>query len=68
LSPGEALFEKGLLNAPDHIINSGGITDIHRQQQGVRDSDRINSHPQVIRSNLAEMFIQSDRQSVSLII
>ncbi|MDA1369363.1 MAG: amino acid dehydrogenase [Proteobacteria bacterium] len=59
---GEELFQRGILYAPDYVINSGGIIDIHYQQQGVRDIDVINAHVQKISATLANIFMESDRQ------
>ena len=59
---GEELFQRGILYAPDYVINSGGIIDIHYQQQGVRDVDVINAHVQKISATLANIFLESDRQ------
>jgi len=58
----EVLFERGILYAPDYVINAGGIIDIHYQQQGVRDDTLIDSHLELIRHNLAAIFKQSQKQ------
>lgn len=58
---GSVLQEKGILYAPDYVINCGGIMDIHFQQQGIRGMREILSRLEIIRSNLNRIFTESDR-------
>lgn len=59
---GDLLYQRGILYAPDYVINSGGIIDIHYQRQGMRDIDRINAHLDIITTNLEQIFNESDRR------
>jgi len=59
---GRRLLARGILYAPDYVINAGGIIDIHYQQQGMRDSQRIREHLNIITRNLGMIFTQSQRQ------
>lgn len=59
---GMRLLERGILYAPDYIINAGGIIDIYYQQQGIRDQRRINMHLDIIKHNLAWIFAESKLQ------
>lgn len=59
---GDLLYERGILYAPDYVINSGGIIDIHYQRQGMRDVDRINAHLDIITTNLEQIFNESDER------
>lgn len=58
---GVQLLERGILYAPDYVINAGGIIDIHYQQQGMRDQQRIREHLQIIPRNLGQIFAESKR-------
>ena len=59
---GRRLLERGILYAPDYVINAGGIIDIHYQQQGVRDAQQIRKHLNIITGNLGKIFAESQRQ------
>lgn len=56
---GEALLERGILYAPDYVINAGGIIDIYYQRIGLRDDLKIESHLEIIPHNLAKIFSES---------
>ncbi len=56
---GEALHRRGILYAPDYVINAGGIIDIYYQCLGVRDNEKIESHLEIIPRNLARIFAES---------
>ena len=59
---GDILLQRGILYAPDYVINAGGIIDIYYQTQGIRDHARIDGHLQVITRNLELIFAESQRQ------
>ncbi len=56
---GEALHRRGILYVPDYVINAGGIIDIYYQRIGVRDTEKIESHLEIIPHNLAKIFAES---------
>ncbi|MEQ8954481.1 MAG: Glu/Leu/Phe/Val dehydrogenase dimerization domain-containing protein [Gammaproteobacteria bacterium] len=58
----EELRQRGVLYAPDYIINAGGIIDIYYQRLNIRDRDRIRSHLEIIPHNLANIFKRSDAE------
>ncbi|NKB34407.1 MAG: amino acid dehydrogenase [Pseudomonadales bacterium] len=60
---GALLMEKGILYAPDYVINCGGIMDIYHQQQGIRDSAEIKRKLEIIRENLSAIFEESNRSN-----
>ncbi len=60
---GHDLFERGILYAPDYVINAGGIIDIYYQQQGVRDCALVTKHVDRITGNLATIFSHSKSQN-----
>ncbi|MCX2781759.1 amino acid dehydrogenase [Microbulbifer thermotolerans] len=51
-----ALGEKGILYAPDYVINAGGIIDVYYQQQGDYDPARVKAHIETIGSTMQEIF------------
>lgn len=57
---GEYLRQRGILYAPDFVINAGGIIDVFYQRQGrsVADSE---AHVRRIESVLAELFERAER-------
>ena len=59
---GMRLLERGILYAPDYVINAGGIIDIYYQQQGIRDQRRITMHLDIIKHNLAWIFAEAKLQ------
>ena len=60
---GHALLERGVLYAPDFVINAGGIIEIYHQGQ----ASSAGSHDHVMRigDTLSEIFVHSDQQSLS---
>lgn len=62
---GQELFERGILYAPDYVINAGGVIDIYYQQRGIRDDARIQSHLALITENLTTIFAESTRQGLA---
>ncbi len=62
---GDELLRRGILYAPDYVINSGGIIDIHYQRQGERNADVINTHVHRIGTTLANIFIESEQRQLA---
>ena len=58
---GEALHQRGVLYAPDYVLNAGGIIDIAYQQQGNSRSDML-AHVERIGSTLSEIFNRADAE------
>lgn len=65
---GQALAERGVLYAPDFVINAGGIIDVCYERQGY-DAGRVRAHVEGIGTTLSEIFERADRdqQTTSLI-
>ena len=57
---GGLLLDRGILYAPDYVINAGGIIDVYYQQQGDRNHDRIAGHIDRIGETLRHIFQASD--------
>lgn len=60
---GEVLLQRGILYAPDYVINAGGIIDVYHQQKGSRDSTIVNAHVERIGDTLSRIFDRSAEES-----
>jgi leucine dehydrogenase len=58
---GEALMERGILYAPDYVINAGGVIDIALERHGF-DRDRLLRHLDGIRDTLLDIFHLAERE------
>ncbi len=54
-----ALMSRGILYAPDYVINAGGIIDVYYQTQGQRDQEMLREHVDHIGNCLTEIFERS---------
>lgn len=61
---GETLRQRGILYAPDFVINAGGIIDVHYQQCG-GSAEQSERHVEQISGVLADIFRQADQQNRS---
>ena len=59
---GAALHERGILYAPDYIINAGGIIFVEYSRQGGKDVDAIKTDIARIEGRLKELFRRSREQ------
>ncbi|MBB3047807.1 leucine dehydrogenase [Litorivivens lipolytica] len=64
----EQLLQRGILYAPDFVINAGGIIDVYYQQQG-GSSEQSEKHVERIADTLTEIFnkAEGERQSTHAI-
>ncbi len=62
-SVGELLREKGVLYAPDYVINAGGIIDIYHQQ-GDSTAERLRLHIEQIGQTLKDIYARSEAESL----
>lgn len=60
---GKMLMARGVLYAPDYVINAGGIIDVYHQQQGSRDRSVVNAHVERIGDTLTRIFNRSAQES-----
>ena len=56
---GKVLHDRGLLYAPDYVVNAGGIIEIHYQRCGERDTRVVNDHVGKIATRLQEILTRS---------
>lgn len=60
---GTALHARGVLYAPDYVINAGGLINIAQElRPGGYDRSRALAHVATIETTLAEIFERSDRE------
>jgi len=57
---GHALLDRGILYAPDYVINAGGIIDVFYQQRGEHSRDKVVAHVERIGETLGNIFRESD--------
>jgi leucine dehydrogenase len=55
------LMERGILYAPDYVINAGGIIDIHYEGPDY-DAQRVRAHLDRIGATLATVFERARRE------
>lgn len=58
---GEVLMARGILYAPDYVINAGGIIDVFHQRIGF-DLERMQKHVGGIYETLIEVFERAQRE------
>lgn len=63
-SIGQALKNRGILYAPDYVINAGGVIDIYHQRFDSNASD-LKAHIERIGDNLSAIFQRSDSESTA---
>lgn len=59
---GGVLLDRGILYAPDYVINAGGIIDVYYQRQGNRADEIVKPHIARIGLSLGSIFRASDVQ------
>jgi leucine dehydrogenase len=59
---GQLLLDKGILYAPDYVINAGGIIDIYHQSINSTDQ-KLRSHIDKIGDTLLEIYKRADTQN-----
>ncbi|MGH9381278.1 MAG: Glu/Leu/Phe/Val dehydrogenase dimerization domain-containing protein, partial [Thermoanaerobaculia bacterium] len=61
---GQALYERGILYAPDFVINAGGLINVYNELAGEYNRERALRMTRVIYLNLMRVFEISERDSV----
>lgn len=60
-SLGQQLFEKGILYAPDYVINAGGVIDIYHQRM-LSSAIAMRNHIEGIGDTLRQIYQQAEQQ------
>jgi leucine dehydrogenase len=58
---GPRIFERGILYAPDYVINAGGIINVATEYLGDGDADAVLARIAKIEGRLADIFVEADR-------
>ena len=59
---GSELMRRGILYAPDYVINAGGIIDIYHERIGF-DRPALLRHLEGIHATLLEIFERADKEA-----
>lgn len=62
---GEELKAKGILYAPDYVINAGGVIDIYHQKQSDSSGEQLKEHIEQIGSTLSEIYERAEQLNKS---
>jgi len=55
-SVGDDVTSRGLLYAPDYVINAGGVIDVYYQGKADRDNSMVNKHVEKIGDTLVNIY------------
>jgi len=58
---GERLAQRGVLYAPDYVLNAGGVISVAREYLGVSSEDEVNAEVNRIPGRLSEIFEEAER-------
>ncbi|MCW2239893.1 Glu/Leu/Phe/Val dehydrogenase dimerization domain-containing protein [Azospirillum canadense] len=58
---GQMLSDRGILYAPDYVINAGGVIDVYYERAGY-DHERVMRHVESIADTLTEIFARADAE------
>ncbi len=61
---GEQLRRRGILYAPDYVINAGGIIDVAYEMRGAFDAAVVKAHVERIGKTLREVFRRAERDAL----
>ncbi|QJR81911.1 Glu/Leu/Phe/Val dehydrogenase [Alteromonas pelagimontana] len=59
---GDVLRERGILYAPDYVINAGGVIDIYHQRMESSSNDAMREHIEQIGETLNEIFERAETE------
>lgn len=59
---GQALMEKGILYAPDYVINAAGVISVGLDFMGQWSNEELNRRCDGIAATLTDIYIRSDRE------
>ena len=62
---GKMLFQKGVLYAPDYVINAGGLINIYNEFKDIYDRDDIFNQVNRINDTLINIFEVSQKDSIA---
>lgn len=60
---GDLLVERGILYAPDYVINAGGIIDIYHQRMGASSNNALKTHLEEIGATLKLIYQRAEQEN-----
>lgn len=60
---GESLRKRGILYAPDYVLNAGGVIDIYHQKDAKSSPDALKAHIEGIGDTLTQIYKRADEMS-----
>ncbi len=64
LDMAKAIEERGILYAPDYVINAGGLIFVEMIRQGIREDDQIKAETARIEGRLKELFKRAEKEKM----
>lgn len=61
---GQRLFDRGILYAPDYVINGGGIISVSMEYMGGKTETEVSAQIALIPGRLSEIFAASEQQQI----
>ncbi|WP_420935339.1 Glu/Leu/Phe/Val dehydrogenase dimerization domain-containing protein [Alteromonas sp. A081] len=62
---GELLSKRGILYAPDYVINAGGVIDIFHQRMASSSNEALRAHIEQIGDTLKEIYERADKENTA---
>lgn len=62
---GELLQQRGILYAPDYVINAGGVIDIFHQRMPESSNDAMRAHIEQIGDTLKEIYARAEQEKAA---
>ena len=59
---GQRLFDRGILYAPDYVINGGGIISVSMEYMGGKTESDVRAQIALIPERLTDIFVTADKQ------
>ena len=60
---GQRLFDRGILYAPDYVINAGGIISVSLEYVGGKTKSEVSAQIALIPGRLSEIFVAAEKQN-----
>lgn len=62
---GELLNQRGILYAPDYVINAGGVIDIFHQRMESSSNEALRAHIEQIGDTLKEIYTRAEKENTA---
>ncbi len=62
---GELLSQRGILYAPDYVINAGGVIDIFHQRMESSSNEALRAHIEQIGDTLKEIYTRAEKENTA---